>query len=105
MKIILRILLLLLVSLYGYGQMRNIDSFKNLLDAAKDNQTRFGYINMLVRDNIYTNPRIALKYIQEEIRLASDIGSDSARSVALAYYGILLSETGDLPQAIYYGFE
>jgi two-component system NtrC family sensor kinase len=105
MKVILGIFFLISQLTFVFAQTARVDSLKNLLVSASDDQTKFKYTNLLVGEYLYAIPDSSINYIRDEILLARKLGSDSSMAIALRYYGIYWGITGNFTQSIYYGFE
>ena len=99
--------LLFFSSLAFVSNAQNIflDSLKKELAQAKSDTARFGILSHLAVMYTFSKPDSAMILAQQSIALAKKIKTDTVLSQALRAYAGVLSQTGNYPQAIYFGLE
>lgn len=81
------------------------DSLKNILQKTSDPSTRLQTLFRLTNLYIYDIPDSAIKYAQQQILEARQFRNDSALALGLIQYGVIQKLSGNLAQAVYYGYE
>jgi tetratricopeptide (TPR) repeat protein len=105
MKKIILIINFALLACFGNAQYPYLDTLRKQLAQAKDDNTRFGVLSHLATMYIFVKPDSAMIMAQQSIALAKKINNDTVLSIALTTYGGVLVQTGNYPQAIYFGLE
>jgi tetratricopeptide (TPR) repeat protein len=104
-KIILIIHFALLLCCSNAQNIYHLDTVKKELAQAKDDTVRFGILSHLAVMYTFSKPDSAMLMAQQAIALAKKINTDIAMSEALSTYALVLSHTGNYPQAIYFELE
>lgn len=81
------------------------DSLKITLTKSTDPSTRLQTLFRLTNHYIYNIPDSAIKYAQQQILEARQFRNDSALALGLIQYGVIQKLSGNLAQAVYYGYE
>src|SRR5678810_368652 len=81
------------------------DSLNEALVQAKNDAEKFSTLIRITVTYTFSKPDTAMMYAQQAITLAKKINTDAVLSQALRAYAGVLSQTGNYPQAIYFGLE
>ena len=105
MKNIFLVVNFVLLACFSNAQTALIDTLKKQLAQAKDDNARFGFLHHLGVMYTFVNPDSAMILAQQTIALAKKINTDTVLSQAWTGYALVLEQTGNYPQAIYFGLE
>jgi len=83
-----------------YGQSSKYDSLKNLVATSKDGSVRLSHLRNLIWQQMWSFPDSALAYLPAEVRLATELRSEYALSVAFSQYGVISYIKGNFSEAI-----